>query len=58
MIVMNLTRGRIIGNAVRVAERFFPRMRGLLRTDGLAEGDEVVLSDMRDHIHLEQIKID
>jgi uncharacterized membrane protein (UPF0127 family) len=39
MIVMNLTRGRIIGNAVRVAERFFPRMRGLLRTDGLAEGE-------------------
>jgi HlyD family secretion protein len=26
--------------------------------DGLAEGDEVILSDMRDHIHLEQIKID
>lgn len=25
--------------------------------DGLAEGDEVILSDMRDHIHLEQIKI-
>ena len=39
MIVRNLTRGRIIGNAVRVAERFFPRMRGLLRTDGLAEGE-------------------
>jgi hypothetical protein len=39
MIVRNLTRGRIIGNAVRVADRFFPRMRGLLRTDGLAEGE-------------------
>jgi hypothetical protein len=39
MIVRNLTRGRIIGDAVRVAERFFPRMRGLLRTDGLAEGE-------------------
>jgi hypothetical protein len=39
MIVRNLTRGRIIGDAVRVAERFFSRMRGLLRTDGLAEGE-------------------
>ena len=39
MIVRNLTQGRIIGNAVRVADRFFPRMRGLLRTDGLAEGE-------------------
>src|SRR5512140_429261 len=38
MIVRNLTRGRFIGDAVRVAERFFPRMWGLLRTDGLAEG--------------------
>lgn len=26
--------------------------------DGLAGGDEVILSDMRDHVHLEQIKID
>jgi HlyD family secretion protein len=26
--------------------------------DGLAEGDEVILSDMRDHVHLEQIKIE
>lgn len=26
--------------------------------DGLAEGDEVILSDMRDHMHLEQIKIE
>ena len=39
MIVRNLTRGRIIGNAVRVADRFFPRMRGLLRTNRLAEGE-------------------
>jgi uncharacterized membrane protein (UPF0127 family) len=39
MIVRNLTRGGIIGDAVRVADRFFPRMRGLLRTDGLAEGE-------------------
>jgi len=39
MIVRNLTRGRVIGDVVRVAERFFPRMRGLLRTDGLAEGE-------------------
>jgi hypothetical protein len=39
MIVRNHTRGRILGDAVRVAERFFPRMRGLLRTDGLAEGE-------------------
>jgi hypothetical protein len=39
LIFRNLTRGRIIGDAVRVAERFFPRMRGLLRTDGLAEGE-------------------
>jgi uncharacterized membrane protein (UPF0127 family) len=39
MIVRNLTQGRIIGNAVRVADRFVRRMRGLLRTDGLAEGE-------------------
>ena len=39
MIVRNLTQGRIIGDAVLVADRFFPRMRGLLRTDGLAEGE-------------------
>jgi uncharacterized protein len=39
MIVRNLTRGRVIGDAVRVEDRFFPRMRGLLRTDGLAEGE-------------------
>lgn len=26
--------------------------------EGLAEGEEVILSDMRDHVHLEQIKID
>jgi len=39
MIVRNLTRGRIIGDAVLVADRFFPRMRGLLRTDGLGEGE-------------------
>jgi HlyD family secretion protein len=26
--------------------------------DGLAEGDEVILSDMRDYIHLEQINLD
>jgi len=39
MIVRNLTRGRIIGKTVRVADRFFPRMRGLLRTDRLAEGE-------------------
>jgi HlyD family secretion protein len=26
--------------------------------DGLAERDEVILSDMRDHVHLEQIKIE
>ncbi len=39
MIVRNLTRGRIIGDAVRVADRFFQRMSGLLCTDGLAEGE-------------------
>jgi hypothetical protein len=39
LIFRNLTRGRIVGDAVRVAERFIPRMRGLLRTDGLAEGE-------------------
>ena len=44
MIVRNLTRGRIIGDAVRVAERFFSRMRGLLRTDGLAEGEGLWIS--------------
>jgi uncharacterized protein len=39
MIARNLTRGRVIGDTVRMAERFFPRMMGLLRTDGLAEGE-------------------
>jgi len=39
VIVRNLTRGRIIGDAVRVADRFVARMRGLLRTDGLAAGE-------------------
>jgi len=44
MIVRNLTRGRIIGDAVCVAERFFPRLRGLLRTDGLAGGEGLWIS--------------
>jgi len=35
----NATREVVLGDAVRVADRFFPRMRGLLRTDGLAEGE-------------------
>ena len=39
MIVRNLTRGRVIGDTVRMAERFVPRMMGLLWTDGLAEGE-------------------
>jgi len=39
MIVWNFTRGRIIGDGVRVADRFFPRLKGLLRTDGLSEGE-------------------
>jgi HlyD family secretion protein len=26
--------------------------------DGLAEGDEIILSDMKDYLHLEQVKID
>jgi hypothetical protein len=39
MIVRNFTRERIIGDDVRVADRFFPRMMGLLRTDGLEEGE-------------------
>jgi len=39
VIFRNLTRGQIIGDSVQVAEQFFRRMRGLLRTDGLAEGE-------------------
>ena len=37
--VRNATRGVVIGDAVQVADRFFSRLRGLLRTDGLAEGE-------------------
>jgi uncharacterized membrane protein (UPF0127 family) len=42
--VRNLTRGCIIGDAVRVADRFIPRLRGLLRTAGLAEGEGLWIS--------------
>ena len=40
----NATREVVLGDAVRVADRFFPRLRGLLGTDGLASGEGLWVS--------------
>ena len=39
MKIRNATRGSFLGGAIRSADTFFLRMRGLLRTDELAEGE-------------------
>jgi len=39
MKICNATRRCVLGGAIRSADTFFLRMRGLLRTDGLAEGE-------------------
>ena len=39
MKIRNATRGHVLGGAIRSADTFLLRMRGLLRTDGLAEGE-------------------
>ncbi|HYN74539.1 MAG TPA: DUF192 domain-containing protein [Candidatus Methanoperedens sp.] len=42
--VRNATRNIVLGDAVRVADRFFPRLRGLLGTDGLTSGEGLWVS--------------
>jgi len=39
MKIRNATRGCVLGGEIRYADTLFLRMRGLLGTDGLAEGE-------------------
>jgi uncharacterized membrane protein (UPF0127 family) len=41
--VMNATRGAVLGTRVRVADRWWQRLRGLLGTDRLGEGEGMLI---------------
>jgi uncharacterized membrane protein (UPF0127 family) len=44
MMARNVTRGCVLGEAVRSADRFVPRLKGLLGTEGLAMGEGLWIS--------------
>lgn len=45
--VRNVTRDRLLGNRIRVADRFWPRLKGLLGKKGLDSGEGLLLSPCR-----------
>lgn len=45
--VRNVTRGRMLGHRIRVADRFWPRLKGLLGRKGLDPGEGLLLSPCR-----------
>ncbi len=47
MIARNVARGRVLGDAIRSADNFFLRLKGLIRTKGLAAGEGLWISPCR-----------
>ena len=47
MTVTNTTRGRALGARIRVADRFWTRLRGLLGAAPLADGEGLLLAPCR-----------
>lgn len=45
--VRNRDRGTVLGNRVRIAGNFLDRLRGVKRTDGLDQGEGLLLSPCR-----------
>ncbi len=44
MIARNVVRGRVLGDAIRSADTFVLRLKGLIRTEGLAAGEGLWIS--------------
>jgi uncharacterized membrane protein (UPF0127 family) len=44
MMARNVTRGCVLGDSIRPADTFFLRLKGLIRTEGLATGQGLWIS--------------
>ena len=47
IVAKNMARNRLLGDRIRAAETFFGRLRGLLRTEGLAPGEGLWIAPCR-----------